>query len=340
MLAEHFDTASLPATRQLEGWQAWYDKMFDVVPTAAGNEGFVAQNETWSVPGITLSRVSSPANTVNRTISVIRRNAIDHWVFTLSKQSASDVTARGGVSFEALPQTPFVLSFGEEMAIRRRLDDQRIQVILARDSFLTIAPLIDGARGKTLSTPGARMLADYMLLLERNMPALEGENSQQLRNAVETMLVACLAPSAKGLAAARDQINLTLMERVRQAVRRNLRSHLLGPDKLCREAATSRSQLYRLLEGEGGVVRYIQRRRLSESFSLLCDARNDISISKMAESLCFADPSAFSRAFRREFGMSPKEVRALSHAGLPPAPPAREITAPAIRTFSDCLRAF
>jgi pimeloyl-ACP methyl ester carboxylesterase len=38
MLAEHFDTASPPALRQLEGWQAWYDRMFDVVPTLSRNE--------------------------------------------------------------------------------------------------------------------------------------------------------------------------------------------------------------------------------------------------------------------------------------------------------------
>lgn len=340
MLAEHFDTASLPAVRQLEGWRAWYDKMFDVVPDPSNDEGFVAQNDTWSVPGITLSRVDSPANTVDRTTSVIRSNAIDHWVFTLSKQSASDVTARGGVSFEAQPQTPFILSFGEEMAIRRRTADKRIQVILARDSFVTIAPLIDAARGRTLNTSGVRMLADYMLLLEQHMPALDEETSQRLRNAVEAMLVACLAPTAKGLAAARGQISMTLMERVRQAVRRNLRSPTLGPDKLCREAATSRSQLYRLLEGEGGVARYIKRRRLSESFALLCDVKNDVSIANVAEMLCFADSSTFSRAFRREFGMSPKEVRALSYAGAPPAPPAKEIAGPTIRTFSDCLRAY
>jgi hypothetical protein len=47
-------------------------------------------------------------------------------------------------------------------------------------------------------------------------------------------------------------------------------------------AATSRSQLYRLLEGEGGVARYIRRRRLSESFAILCDTSNNFSIASIA----------------------------------------------------------
>ena len=339
MLAEHFDTASLPAAQQLAGWQAWYATIFDVSHPSSPNSGFVAQNETWSTSGITLSRVSSPANVVHRAPSLIRRNAIDHWGLTLSKQSASDVTAHDGVSFEALPHTPFILSFGEEMAIRRRMADERLQLILARDSFQRIAPLLDAARGRSLAGPGARMLADYILLLERNMPLLDAEASHRLRDAVEAMLVACLAPTATGVADARDQIKLTLMERVRQVVRRNLRSHSLGPDKLCREAATSRSQLYRLLEGEGGVARYIQRQRLAESFALLCDIKNGISISSIAEMLCFSDHSAFSRAFRREYGMTPGEVRALSSAGLPPAPSGKDIADLVVRTFTDCLRA-
>ena len=125
------------------------------------------------------------------------------------------------------------------------------------------------------------------------------------------------------------------MERVRQAVRRNLRSPSLGPDKLCREAATSRSQLYRLLEGEGGVAHYIQRRRLSESFSMLCDPSNNLSIGKVAEVLCFADGSSFSRAFRREFGMSPSDVRAGAVGQLPPPAPLKN--AGGVHSFSDCL---
>lgn len=338
MLAHHFATNALPKAQQLDAWRGWYDAMFDVIPKAS-NDDFVATNSTWTAQGLTLSQVASPANTVSRTRSVIRRNSVDHWVITVSKQSVSDVATRG-ISFEVEAGTPFILSFGEELSISRRDQDDRVQLILARDSFQNIAPIVDAARGAALKTSAARMLADYILLLEKNIPTLEPDAANRLSGAVQTMLTACLAPTSQGLAAARDQINLTLMERVRQAVRKNLRSPSLGPAKLCREAATSRSQLYRLLEEEGGVARYIQRRRLCEGFSILCNAGNNLPIGRIAETLCFSDASTFSRAFRREFGMSPGDVRAASYAGFPPAPAPRKALGAGARTFTDCLRGF
>ena len=119
----------------------------------------------------------------------------------------------------------------------------------------------------------------------------------RLKDAVQAMVEACVAPSAERLVKAGSQINLTLMERVRRAVGKHLRSQTLGPDKLCREAATSRSQLYRLLASEGGVATYIQRRRLSESFAILCDVSNNLSIGRLAETLCFADASSSAGLF-------------------------------------------
>lgn len=336
MLAHRFATETLPKAQQLDAWRAWYDTIFDVTPNQASNDDFVAANSTWTVPGLTLSRVASPANTVSRTKSLIRHNPADHWSLTLSKDSVSDVTTRGR-SFEVASKTPFIVSLGEEIAIERRQEDTRVQLLLARDSFQAIAPVVDAATGMALNSAGARMLADYILLLEQNVPTLETDAGSRMSNAVQAMLLACLAPTADRQLAARDQIKLTLMQRVREAVRRNLRSPSLGPAKLCREAATSRSQLYRLLEDEGGVARYIQRRRLSESFAMLCDAQNNLPIIQVADMLCFSDASAFSRAFRREFGMSPTDVREAACAGLPPTPSSKARLGPGTRTFSDCL---
>jgi AraC-like DNA-binding protein len=179
-----------------------------------------------------------------------------------------------------------------------------------------------------------------MVLLTRHFPDLTPEDGPRLSNAVEAMVGACLAPSSARMANASKQMDLTLLERVRRAVRRHLHVPSLAPDTLCREAATSRSQLYRLLEGEGGVAHYIQRQRLSESFALLCDASNTLPVGRIAELLCFADASSFSRSFRREFGMSPSDVRASSLAGLVPVARRQDAGQDAINCFSDCLRGF
>jgi AraC-like DNA-binding protein len=222
------------------------------------------------------------------------------------------------------------------MHISRSQHDDRLQLLLSRDHFSGIAHFLEALKGMVLLGPQGNLLDDYMLVLERHLPSLTPDDVGRLPRAVEATLAACLGPSADRVATARRQIDFTLMERVRRIVRRNLRSPVLGPDKLCREAAMSRSQLYRVMESEGGVAHYIQRRRLSESFAILCDVSHNASISKIAEMLCFADASSFSRAFRQEFGVSPREVRTASLAGQAPGAPKLAM----VHNFGDSLRGF
>ncbi len=118
------------------------------------------------------------------------------------------------------------------------------------------------------------------------------------------------------MASAKNQIDCGRLERVRQIIRTHLRSPKLGPDTLCRAVGMSRSNLYRLLEAEGGVTHYIQRQRLLEARSTLGDPNNKRSISVIAEEFCFADASSFGRAFRMMFGHSASEVRSAAFAGL------------------------
>ena len=143
------------------------------------DEGFAAANSNWQLNGFTFSRVSSPATCVDRTRYLLRRNHVDHWAFTVSKRTTSDVEVRDR-SLEVPPGVPFLLSLGEEMHIGRRQQDQRVQLLLARDSFQAIAPLLDAARGMALNTSQGRLLADYILLLERNLPDLTPEDGSRL----------------------------------------------------------------------------------------------------------------------------------------------------------------
>ena len=79
---------------------------------------------------------------------------------------------------------------------------------------------------------------------------------------------------------------------------------------LSRLVGTSRPNLYRLFEDTGGVARYIHVQRVFKAHTILSDTEKTQSISAIAEDLCFADASSFSRIFKREFACSPSELRA------------------------------
>ena len=180
------------------------------------------------------------------------------------------------------------------------------------------------------------MLADYMTLLARRLPDLTAEEGAQLAKAVEAMVAACLGPSADRLAIASKQLCLTLMERVRRSVRVNLRSPSLDPNQLCREAAISRTQLYRMLEGEGGVAHSIQRQRLSEASRSCPTSRMSCRFPNCRDALlcrCLELQPRVSTRVRHESS----DVRAASLAGLP-APSRKGAEKESIDRFSDCLR--
>ena len=200
--------------------------------------------------------------------------------------------------------------------------------------------MLDAACGSTLNTPLGHLLGDYMIALEQRLPEVTEADGPRLSNAVGAMVAAAVAPSAERVAVANQQIDLGCKERVRQVVRRHLRTPTFGPTILCRLVGMSRSHLYRLFEDIGGVARYIQRERLREAHAVLGDPATTQSISVIAEDLCFADASSFSRAFKREFGHSPGEVRSAALAGFAPSAIQRIAAVSPAGDFAELLHGF
>jgi transcriptional regulator GlxA family with amidase domain len=89
----------------------------------------------------------------------------------------------------------------------------------------------------------------------------------------------------------------------------NLASPLTVPD-VARAAGVSHNHLTRLFRVETGdtVVAHIRRRRLERARHLLREST--LSIPTVAASVGIADLQAFNKACRREFGASPRAVRA------------------------------
>jgi AraC-like DNA-binding protein len=314
MKPETFATHSLSPGDQFEAWHEWHQPILDFLPGESTSYGFQAEVHVWKLGDLAMSRTFVPPVRVARTKTKLKRDPIDHWVISYCVRG-THFTHTAGTAVEVPAKVPFLSSLGQE-SLHERTHIDRVSFLMARDAFRDIAPLLDGACGSLLDASLGHVLGDFMLALERHLPAVTEDDFPRLTNAVGAMVAAAAAPSVERTSLAKPLIDLGRKERVRQAVRRHLRTPTLEPKTLARLVGVSRSNLYRLFEDTGGVARYIQRERLLEAHAILSDPEKVQSISRIAEDLCFADVSNFSRIFKREFGCTPTEARYAALSGL------------------------
>jgi AraC-like DNA-binding protein len=337
MTPDIFTTQALPPRNQLEAWREYYASVFDVISQHWTGDEFPAEIRLWKLAGLAMSRTSAPSIHIFRTKGHLRRDPVDHWVISYCVRGAH-FARTAGTELEVPARVPFIWSLGQEF-LHERTHVDRVQFLMSRDAFQDIAPALDAALGSTLDTPLGHLLGDYMIALERRLPTVTQVDTPRLANAVGAMVAAAVAPSAERSAIAAQQIDVGRRERVRQAVRRHLRTPTLAPKTLSRLVGVSRSNLYRLFEHTGGVARYIQSERLLEARAVLSDPATTRSISAVAEDFCFADASSFSRVFKREFGCSPSEARSVAVAELAPATPRSRVQLDRA-DFGELLRGF
>ena len=206
MTPSTFATKSLPPLDQLQAWQEWFSPVFDIYRTGDIGAEFHARNRVWSAGDILISRVSAPSVRVTRTKDNIAKAPIDHWVLTYCREGATAVrTPRG--EFNAAGGVPFLWSIGEEFESERTRVD-RIQILLSRDSFSDLAPLLDASRGSAIETPWGSLLGDYMTAVERWLPSMEASDMPRLAQTLRNMIAACIAPSAEHSILARRRLRV------------------------------------------------------------------------------------------------------------------------------------
>ncbi|MCV0428028.1 MAG: AraC family transcriptional regulator [Roseibium sp.] len=99
---------------------------------------------------------------------------------------------------------------------------------------------------------------------------------------------------------------------MRSYINRNLSNPDLDVDHLCQVFNLSRPSVYRDFADIGGVASFITQRRLERAYyQLLTMPSHQGRVKEVANSLGFHDLAHFSRRFRKQFGMPPKEISLL-----------------------------
>jgi len=252
-------------------------------------------------------------------ISLVRRSGRTHHRGT----DLADDRSRGrrgwsGVSAYLQQGTLPDLNFGILIA---SLDQETFEHLLT--AFVPCAPigkpvpLRGGEPIVALNSWQGAVLADHLLSLARELPSIPKAHWPMLGAVTCALVQGCLVP-APGNHARTDTSRATaLRERLRCVVRRNMNSPDFDPEALRRLVAMSRSKLYRIFEGVGGVARFIQDERLDAARQRLAGIGDRTSIRTLAREVGFLEHSTFSRAFKLRYGSSPSEFREMVSAHHP-----------------------
>ncbi|WP_184875508.1 helix-turn-helix domain-containing protein [Mesorhizobium sangaii] len=304
-----FSTLELAPRDQFTAWQAHMAPLVEVrLPDDRSlDDGFPADHTAWNLGGMLIVQQHAPAHSYMRSAAKLRSSAIDHWYIALphTGQSWTEVDRRIA---EGQPGKLEIRSLGYPFR-GRTTDSESLVLYLPRDLFSDAAANLDARNNSILSGNFANLLVDYVNSIEASLRSLTVDDLPRIVHATRSMIIACLAPSAEHAAAAEQLASVALMERARRYVQNNLDAAHLTPDSMCRALGVSRSRLYQLFEPSGGVLHYIQSRRLLAAHVALSDAADRRRIVEIAEAFGFSSAANFSRAFSKEFGYSPREGR-------------------------------
>lgn len=182
---------------------------------------------------------------------------------------------------------------------------RQLIIQVSRRALRLPAEMIDDACHRLLipSSSAGRLLFDYV---ERASAATDLGAADVSMDLAETLIRGSYATGPTMPRTARG-----LLETIRDHVERNFTSPHLTVDTLAAEHFLSRRRLYQLFDeaGESPAER-IRSRRLEHAAALLRDDdQRAIGVTEACERSGFSDATTFARAFRRKYGINPREFR-------------------------------
>lgn len=326
-----FSTNEVSAPDRFDAWRQVHAAAFDLFPNHAADT-FCARHRTWDLGGMAFQTIETDSVRFASLAEHSKRDPLDHWVVALFVTGQCMIEGCGA-HLENVSGIPQLTSLGD--AFHGEITSGKAHLLyIARDTCRDSAHLLDAASLTLLQDGMGGIFADYMLSLETRMAQLQPDDLGELVSATRALLLAAIAPSPSRLEEAGALINHALLERARQCVQDNLRNHALDVNFILRNLGVSRSRLYRLFEASGGIMHYIQKRRLLAAHKVIADPLSGQRIFEVAEDFCFNDAAEFSRAFRREFSYSPSDVKA--HGPHPGAD--RVQSGPYAKDLTDLLK--
>jgi AraC-like DNA-binding protein len=186
----------------------------------------------------------------------------------------------------------------------------QVTFCLSKDKLHAALPNAETFVGRSIKAVNGlnRLFIDHLLTLDQQFGALpKNQADAVLESTIELLALTLSAQEATQ----KTRASAGLYDRICQYIESNLDDPGLCIKKIANEFDLSARHLHRLFgERNLSLARHIQRRRLEKCRAdLSAPGLRNLSITEVAFRWGINDSSTFSKTFRREFGVTPREFR-------------------------------
>lgn len=314
-----FDTADLPLADRLDAWKASFDVIFDYAQSKdVADNSFFARMENYLFEHFMLTDFHTSAADYRRDSRLIARDNVDMLIVQIYRRGPPRYFEHDRGQSQCMPGDVLLIDATRTMTSQHP-EQHNLSLSIPRCLLGEFLPNLDPLHGTVLRHGEglAEMLKSHIYALRRNVSTLDRQQSRALaRPTLEIAAAAIRASLGQAVETTRPLTN-AIRCRADEIIEANLKDFELSPEKIACQVPCSRSRLFGLYKPEGGVQRYISRRRLHAAFRELAEpVSRDRTVSTIADAWGFGSSASFCRAFRNEFGISPTEARLQAPAGF------------------------
>jgi AraC-like DNA-binding protein len=277
-------------------------------------QGFHGELDTWMLNDMNFLESRTDPSVNSRTLAKISTDTMRDFVFHVTLEGIIETVKPGPGPARSAQFVPGILALDMNQAMRmiRPTWARVLAFFVPRAVVEAVVPDAEHLHGRVLAwnTPATRLVAGQIEMLSRRLPDLSAPDSEALVRRCAQLILAAFARQAGAEASDSALRREAMLSQMQAHVQHNLHRGELSPDSLLRAFPVSRPTLYRMFEPEGGLAAYIRSCRLREAANELVDSPAK-PVMEIADDLHFGSHSDFARAFRRDYGRTPQEFRAL-----------------------------
>jgi AraC-like DNA-binding protein len=308
-----FSTDRIPEKDRIAFWREYYGNvMLRVDLEPARDRMFEANIAALALPGLQLMGASCSPVKISRCGRYLA-DGNDDIVVSINRRGSVNI-ASGGREQSLREGEAIVLSGSEATSFHRTSMGQSFTLRVPRTTFESSVASIDDALMRTI--PGDRaalnLLIDYAGWLLNVGASIDRQLLNVSARHVQDLLALAIGPAADFADTARGR-------GLRAARLRLAKSYILAHShrrdisvvSLAASLNVTPRYVQRLFEADGTTFsEYLVEQRLAHAHRLLCErGANHGAISTIAYDVGFGDLSYFNRRFRRQYGLTPREVR-------------------------------